>query len=73
MAQWVKDSEFCCGLGHCGGMRSISTLGSSRTRKRKKGGGVSSCHGSVENNLTVYENIGLITGLTQWVKDPVLP
>ena len=34
----------------------------------------SSCHGTVETNLTRnHEVIGLIPGLTWWVKDPELP
>ena len=33
-----------------------------------------SCHGAVESNLTsVHEVASLIPGLTQWVKDLVLP
>ena len=36
--------------------------------------GRSSCHGSVETNLTsTYEFEGLIPGLTQWIKDLALP
>ena len=42
--------------------------------KKKTGGGGSSHHGTEETNPTRnHEVVGLILGLTHWVKDLVLP
>ena len=42
--------------------------------KIKNSGCGSSCRGSTERNLTrKHEVVGSIPGLTQWVKDPMLP
>ena len=40
----------------------------------KSAQGGSSCHGSAETNPpSIQEDVGLIPGLTQWVKDLALP
>ena len=44
-----------------------------KTKHQKKKRGHSHC-GAVEMNPTsIYENVGSILGLTQWVGDPVFP
>ena len=35
--------------------------------------GSSHCGSVVTNPTSIHEDIGLIPGLTQWVKDPLLP
>ena len=38
-----------------------------------KGAGGSHCGSAVKNLTSIHEVAGLIPGLPQWIKDPVLP
>ena len=61
---WIREDEASTSLTH-------SLTHSSFNQKAQS---QSSCHGSaVMNPASIREDVGLIPGLTQWVKDPVLP
>ena len=53
-------------------LRTERALTQKKFTKRQEA--TSSCFGSVIMNLTsIHEDVGLLSGLAQWVKDPVFP
>ena len=70
--------RLCCRLAATALVRFLAweppyPTGEALKRQKEKAGG-SSHYGSAETNLTSnHEVAGLIPGLNQWVKDPVLP
>ena len=64
---------YCCGSGYSHGMDLIPSLktftccGCSQKIRSSHSASV------VTNRASIHENLSLIPGLAQWVKDPVLP